>query len=55
MLGMGVTLEFADFRRVSIRRGLLVLRVGLQYTVMSLLGWGIAALFQLPTPFAVGN
>jgi BASS family bile acid:Na+ symporter len=28
--------------------------VALQYTVMPLLGWVIAALFDLPTPFAVG-
>jgi BASS family bile acid:Na+ symporter len=54
MLGMGVTLDFEDFRRVSSRRGVIALGVVLQYTVMPLLGWTIAALFGLPTPFAVG-
>jgi len=54
MLGMGLTLEFADFRRVSTRPRLVVLGLVLQYTVMPLLGWGLGLLFGLPTPFAVG-
>ena len=54
MLGMGLTLDFGDFRRVSTRRGVIVLGVALQYTVMPLLGWGIATAIGLPTPFAVG-
>jgi BASS family bile acid:Na+ symporter len=54
MLGMGITLEFDDFRRVSTRPRLVVLGVVLQYTVMPLLGWGIGYLYGLPEPFAVG-
>ena len=54
MLGMGLTLEFADFRRVSTRPRLVVLGLLLQYTVMPLLGWGLGLAFGLPTPFAVG-
>jgi BASS family bile acid:Na+ symporter len=54
MLGMGLTLEPGDFRRVAQRPRLVALGVGLQYTVMPLLGWSIAALTELPTPLAVG-
>lgn len=54
MLGMGLTLEPADFGRVVSDRRLVVLGAVLQYTVMPLAGWGIARLFELPTPFAVG-
>ncbi len=54
MLGMGLTLELDDFARV-LRTPWAVLRgVALQYTVMPLLGWSMATLFELPTPFAVG-
>lgn len=54
MLGMGLTLEFEDFRRVSTRPRVVVLGLVLQYTVMPLLGWGIGLAFGLPAPFAVG-
>jgi bile acid:Na+ symporter, BASS family len=54
MLGMGVTLEPEDFRRVSRRPLLVGLGVVLQYTVMPALGWSIARLFDLPTEYAVG-
>jgi bile acid:Na+ symporter, BASS family len=54
MLGMGLTLEPGDFRRVAERPRLVALGVGLQYTVMPLLGWSIAALTELPAPLAVG-
>ena len=54
MLGMGLTLELEDFRRVVRRPLLVAVGVGLQYTVMPGLGWAIARLFDLPAPFAVG-
>jgi BASS family bile acid:Na+ symporter len=54
MLGMGITLETDDFRRVLRRPFLVAVGVGLQYTVMPLLGWSVAWAFALPTPFAVG-
>jgi BASS family bile acid:Na+ symporter len=54
MLGMGITLTTDDFRRVFLLPRLVVLGVALQYSVMPFLGYTLAALFQLPTPFAVG-
>lgn len=54
MLGMGVTLEPADFRRTATQKRLILLGVTLQYTVMPLLGWMTAQAFDLPVPFAVG-
>ena len=54
MLGMGLTLEFADFSRVVRAPAAIGWGVLLQYTVMPLLGWGFGYLFALPTPFAVG-
>ena len=54
MLGMGVTLELDDFRRVGRHKFAVVCGVGLQYTVMPLLGWALAWAYGLPTEFAVG-
>jgi BASS family bile acid:Na+ symporter len=54
MLGMGVTLEAEDFRRVLRRPGLVSLGVALQFTVMPSFGWLCARVFGLPAPFAVG-
>ncbi len=54
MLGMGLTLGLDDVRHLASRRGSVALGVVLQYTVMPSLGWGLAAAFRLPTPFAVG-
>ena len=54
MLGMGLALGIDDARRVARRRGALTAGVALQYTVMPGLGWGLAALYDLPTPMAVG-
>ncbi len=54
MLGMGLTLQWSDFRQVFktplwVGFGLL-----LQFTIMPFLGWGLAILFELPPFFAVG-
>ena len=54
MLSMGLTLEVGDFRRVAQRPAIVGLGVGLQYVVMPALGWAVAWLVGLPTPFAVG-
>lgn len=54
MLGMGVTLTVDDFARIARLPFRVLLGVVLQFTVMPLLGWTIAALFNLPTEFAVG-
>ncbi len=54
MLGMGVTLELADFKRVGRYKRLVVIGVVLQFTVMPSLGWAIGYMLDLPTPFAVG-
>ena len=54
MLGMGLTLEVENFRRVLERPAPIGLGAALQYLVMPLLGWSIAAVLDLPTEFAVG-
>ena len=54
MLGMGLTLEVEDFRRVARRPAAVGLGVVLQFAVMPLLGWGIAWAFGLSEGFAVG-
>ena len=54
MLGMGLTLEVDDFRRVLKRPAPIGLGAALQYLVMPLLGWTIAWALDLPREFAVG-
>jgi BASS family bile acid:Na+ symporter len=54
MLGMGLTLGLDDLRRVGNRKASLALGLALQYTVMPALGWTLASVYRLPTPFAVG-
>ena len=54
MLGMGLTLEVDDFRRVLRRPAPIGLGVALQYGVMPLLGWTVAWALDLPREFAVG-
>lgn len=54
MLGMGLTLEIADFGRVFRAPAPIGAGVFLQYTVMPFLGWAVGNVFDLPTPFAVG-
>lgn len=54
MLGMGITLSVDDFRAVlKMPRAVAVGFAG-KYTIMPFLGWAVAHLLQLPTPFAVG-
>jgi len=54
MLGMGLTLTVDDFRRIVKMPGRIFTGALLQYTIMPLLGWSIAALFKLPPPLAAG-
>ena len=54
MLSMGMTLGFEDFRRVARHRRQMLPGVLLQYTLMPALGWSLAYVYDLPTPFAVG-
>ena len=54
MLSMGMTIGFEDFRRIGRQRTSVIPGVVLQYTLMPALGWTLATLFNLPTPFAVG-
>ena len=54
MLGMGLTLKMEDFLHIIYYPKWIGLGLVLQFTVMPLLGWGLAKLFQLPPFFAVG-
>lgn len=54
MLGMGLTLTLEDFREVAKRPGAVFAGFALQYTLMPLIGWTLAALFRLPPPLAAG-
>jgi bile acid:Na+ symporter, BASS family len=54
MLGMGITLEWTDFKRIGTIPGKVLLGVALQYTVMPFLGYTLGYLFQLPKEYAVG-
>ncbi len=54
MLGMGVTLGVEDFRRVAKTPRPVALGFVAQYSIMPLMGWSVARLMNLDTPFAVG-
>ena len=54
MLGMGLELEWADFRRVLRRPGPPALGVAAQYLVMPGLAALVAAILRMPPPLAVG-
>lgn len=54
MLGMGLTLRLEDFRGVVRQPVQVAVGVGLQYTVMPALGWGLGYVFGLSTELAVG-
>lgn len=54
MLGMGITLRFADFKSIARTPRPIFLGVGSQFLIMPFLGWGIATGLQLPADFAVG-
>ena len=54
MFGMGTTLAFGDFARVIRMPKAVLIGLGLQYTVMPLMGWTYATLFGLQGEVAVG-
>ena len=54
MFGMGTTLAFGDFARVIRMPKAVLIGVGLQYTVMPVMGWTYASLFGLQGEVAVG-
>lgn len=54
MLGMGITLQWEDFKRVGRMPGKVLLGIVLQYTVMPSLGFSLGYLFHLPKEYAVG-
>jgi BASS family bile acid:Na+ symporter len=54
MLGMGLTLEPADFSRVATRPGAMAAGLVAQFSIMPAAGWGVATGFGLETPLAVG-
>ena len=54
MLGMGITLNFDDFRSVAKAPFPVILGVGAQFLIMPFLGWGIASALNLAPDFAVG-
>lgn len=54
MLGMGLTLDVADFRALSRLPGAVALGFAAQYTIMPLLGWGLGRALGLPDALAVG-
>ena len=54
MLGMGMTLTFADFREVLRMPKWVVLGVVAQFLIMPLIGWGVATIFSLPAEFKLG-
>lgn len=54
MLGMGITLSLEDFKEALQLPKAALAGVIAQFVIMPLLGWSIAHLLELPTPFAVG-
>ncbi|HEY1172297.1 MAG TPA: bile acid:sodium symporter family protein [Verrucomicrobiae bacterium] len=54
MLGMGVTLTFQDFKDVLKMPRPIAVGFFAQFSIMPFLGWSVARMLELPTPFAVG-
>jgi BASS family bile acid:Na+ symporter len=54
MFAMGVTLRFADFRRVLTRPAPVIAGLGLHYLIMPLAAWLIARLLHMPPELAAG-
>lgn len=54
MLGMGITLSFADFRAVCRAPKSILLGVLAQFAIMPFLGWSLAHLFRLPDDLKIG-
>jgi BASS family bile acid:Na+ symporter len=54
MLSMGLTLRLEDFKRIIKTPKLVAIGVALQYTIMPVMGWTLAKLFNLSPDFAIG-
>ena len=54
MLCMGLTLSVEDFRRIARMPRAVAIGFAAQYSIMPLLGWGVAQALNLPPHFAVG-
>ena len=54
MFGMGATLTIEDFSRVLKMPKAVAIGCGLQYSVMPLVGWGLASMAGLPPEVAAG-
>ena len=54
MLGMGLTLNLDDFKAVGRIPGAVALGFCAQYTLMPLIGWGVATVLRLEPGLAVG-
>lgn len=54
MLSMGLTLDFDDFLSVLRAPRSIAFGVGLQYTIMPILGFSLAKLFHLPMDYTIG-
>jgi BASS family bile acid:Na+ symporter len=54
MLCMGLTLSVEDFRRIARMPRAVAIGFVAQYSIMPLLGWGVAQALNLPPQFAVG-
>lgn len=54
MFGMGATLTLEDFTRVLKMPKAVAIGCGLQYSVMPLVGWGLASMAGLPPEIAAG-
>lgn len=54
MLGMALTLDVEDFKRIKECPGWIFCGVGLQFFVMPLLGYFLSSVFNLSNEFAVG-
>jgi BASS family bile acid:Na+ symporter len=54
MFGMGLTLEFSDFKGIWDKKLLVLMGISLQFLIMPFLGWSIATVMQLPRDEFVG-
>ena len=54
MLGVGLSLSWADFRRLGEHPKAVILALGLQMLLLPAVAWGLAVGFGLPPVLAVG-
>jgi len=54
MLAMGVTLSFADFKRVFLRPAPVLAGIGIHYLVMPFAAWAIANALHMPPDLTIG-